>query len=485
MAMGCAGMLAAGEPRTFYVNNRTGADANDGLAATQQGDSGPLATIMEAVRKCDPGSLITIANTGLDYREGVNIEGFKKGLAERPLVINGNGCTVNGLVVVAAERWTKLKDDIYWFENRLPNGKFGIMPHSNWLASWKHQGWFDHELAPNIFFVDGRPAPHVKSLEQIPPGGYFYDTLAEPRRIYFRLPAGMTKLEEVKTEFPLNLGVYISDDYVVVRNLRSIYSADDGFAGFWGVGVVFQNIYGGYNADQGISLHATSVTLIDGGVFERNGGCGIVDVHSSTTIYRNCVIRHNYPAGAQVSGLAHQFLNCRFYGNFDNQLSNCYQSNLGLVNCLIDGRGTDNGIVMENGRLDRCTVVNCKTGLLVLKSATVKNSVFSACQDQLIVVRSGALPDFCLSKTLLNLGKATFGDKQVADPAGWESLAPEVKWATGVIIAAPALSGPDYVVPEDSPYRTAADYGMSLGAILSAEREWRGESGTASDTPHP
>ena len=159
---------------TVYVNNVTGADANDGSAAA------PLATIMAAVKRAPVSGRIVLANTGRDYRESVQIQGYRQGRAGAPMVIEGNGATVSGLVAVPAERWTLLRDDLYWFENRLPDGKPGPMPNSNWLMHWKHQGWFTEPQAPEIFFVNGKAAPHTRELETIPAGGFFYDTQAQP-----------------------------------------------------------------------------------------------------------------------------------------------------------------------------------------------------------------------------------------------------------------------------------------------------------------
>lgn len=86
---------------------------------------GPFATIMQAVKKSTVGATICVANTGIDYREYVRIEGYKKGRAATPLVIKGNGATVIGLLRIPTERWTLLKDDIYWTENKMPDGRFG------------------------------------------------------------------------------------------------------------------------------------------------------------------------------------------------------------------------------------------------------------------------------------------------------------------------------------------------------------------------
>jgi len=90
------------------------------------------------------------------------------------------------------------------------DGKFGPMPNSNWLGHLKHQGWFTEPQAPVIFFLNGKPGPNVLKLDDIPAGGFFYDTQSSPRRLCFRLPAG-ARLADCKLELPLNRGFYVSD----------------------------------------------------------------------------------------------------------------------------------------------------------------------------------------------------------------------------------------------------------------------------------
>ena len=383
-----AGVADAAVKTNYYVNNRIGSDEMDGLAATPSpdGKSGPTATIMAAIRKACAGARIVIANTEQEYRETIRIKDFRKGRAGNPLVIDGNGATVSGLVRAAPERWTHVHDDVYSFNNRvggtdyvpksgycglesrIGDSVYGHMPGFNWMASWI--GWPTERQAPEIFFLNGKPGTNVTKLADLPPGGFFYDHRAKPRCLYFRLPAG-ARIEECTVELPLNEGILVTDDYVVLRNLVSKYAIDDGFGGFWGIGVIFENCNGSFNCDQGISLHGTSVTLIDGGLYERNGGCGIADVMSSFTVYRNVVVRDNLISGAYFAGLGHSMLNCRLYGNWSPQINACGDCIVSLVNCLVAGSlepgggayiekgridpGGGVGIQIERGRIDHCT----------------------------------------------------------------------------------------------------------------------------------
>ncbi len=384
----------------IFVDNRIGSDQNDGLAPVPEGNCGPLFSIMEAVRIAPVGAYISIANTGIDYREAVQIEHYHKGRAANPLVLDGHGATVSGLVAVPARCWIPLRDDLYYFEGML-DGRRYLMPNSNWLAFNNHEGWFAERQAPEIFFLDGKAAPHTRTLEEIPPGGFFYHTVGEGRRrVYFRLPAGKT-LDELQIDLPLHDGVYVSDDYVTVRNLSSIHSQDDGFGGFWGIGVVFENINGSYNCDQGFSMHGTSASIIDGGLFEHNGGCGIVNVMSCVSVFRNVVARENMFNGALFQGHAHMCLNCRFSDNLGAQVNSGVGATINLVNCLIDGQGNEFGVTMENGRLDHCTIVNCTTGLQVSIGGSIRNSLIANCGPDPLSFAGTAQQNFSITRTIL------------------------------------------------------------------------------------
>jgi hypothetical protein len=488
----------AGAKTCYYVNNRVGSDELDGLtpAPSPDGKSGPTATIMAAVAKACAGARIVVANTGLDYRESVSIKGFRKGRADNPLVIDGNGATVSGLVQAAPERWTHVRDDVYSFSNRvggpdsvpqltysgwetrIGDSVYGVMPGFNWMASWS--GWPTERQAPEIFFLNGKPGLNVTKLSDLPPGGFFYDHRAKPRCLYFRPPAG-ARIEDCALELPLNQGVFVTDDYVVVRNLASKYAIDDGFAGFWGIGVVFENCNGSFNCDQGMSLHGTSVTIIDGGLYERNGGCGIADVMSSFTVYRNVVIRDNLIHGALFQGLGHSLINCRIYGNWSPQVNVDGDCVVSVVNCLVAGSieagtgayvgvgqvdpGGGIGIQMLRGRIDHCTIVNCSQGIVALEKASIGNSIIANCAKALVEIRPAAAGSFQMKKTILHNGTFVIGDQKITQD-GWTEFAKTAKWAQGNIWADPQTKPPSYALPADSPYLKFGEYERASGAVL-------------------
>ena len=461
-----------------YADNQVGSDDFNGQAARPVGDgkTGPCATISAALRKVPTGGLVSVANTGKDYREAVRVANLKKGRPGHPLVLEGNGAAVSGLVTVPAALWTLLRDGVYWFEDQGPDRPphQGGMPSSNWLAHNRHQGWFTERQAPEIFFLNGRAAPHVRELAAIPEAGFFYDTQASPRRLYFREPAGV-KLEACTIDIPLNPGVFVDDDYVVVRNLLSRYSHDDGFAGFWGIGVVFENCNGSFNCDQGISLHGTSTTIIDGGLFERNGGCGIADVMSSITVYRNVVVRDNMIAGAWLAGLAHSFLSCRFSGNCGPQVTGAPETALNLTNCLLVGNPADGaavGVSMDSGRLNHCTLAAFTTGVALKRPAAITNCILASCGQDLLRISSELPPNAELHKNVFQLGRITLA-KDAVTAANWKELSAKLPWLSQNFAGTLTLDPPLYALPGDSPYAKSADYGTAPGAKLPPWTEWK------------
>ncbi|HEY9248139.1 MAG TPA: right-handed parallel beta-helix repeat-containing protein [Rariglobus sp.] len=468
----------------YYVNNVAGSDEYDGMSQSPGADrSGPFATIAKALKACGVGARIELANTGVDYRERVAISGLKKGLADSPLSINGNGAYVSGLVVVPADRWVLLKEDVYYFLNQKTDetGKVAYekMPTNNWLLNMKHQGWFEAKEVPEIFFLDGKPAPSTRSLADIAPGGFFYDTQgatlpAAPGRpcVFFRVPAGRN-LGDCRIELPLSGSVYVGDDYVTVSNLGSRYSVEDGFDGFWGQGVVFRNIHACYNTEQGVSFHGNGTALVDGALIERNGGCGIVDVMSSTSIYRNVTVRGNFPGGVLFRGFAHAMYGSRIIGNRGVQLEVSNKASVSLVNTLIAGQsnvqGTTPAVQVYKGyaRIDRCTIANSPVGLSVQDGCSVIDSIIADCPN-ILAVAPNAVGGFSMRSTLLGRGKILLGEQSL-DEASRESL---LKPYPGVVVDMPNFEGALFSLPKDSPYRRAGASGGPLGATPAPEAAW-------------
>ena len=477
----------------LYVDNRVGSAEYNGSLPTPDADkkNGPYASIMQALRSCGAGARIEIANTGIDYRESVNISGLKKGLAEAPLVIDGHGAVVNGLMPVATKQWEHLRDDIYYFANRVggvdykPRGWFdkktgdfyyGPMPRNIWVGTGR-TGWYTENAAPKapqIFLINGKPGPNVVKLEELPPGGFFYDVKKSvfkdlPQCIFFRLPEAKT-LRECIVEVPQNSGVFVNDDYVTVQNLGSCYSVEDGFYGFWGINVVFRNIHSFNNSEQGMSFHGTGTTFVDGALIENNGGGGIVDVMSCLTVYRNVTVRNNHPIGVIFKGVAHAMYDCRIEANSGVQVTFEKNTTGNMVNCLVAPSPGNKGIELGNARLYKCTIVNASVGITVKTGVSISNSIVSGCKTNM-VIDSTALGNVNLVRTIMGEGKIDIGGK----PVTANEFSTEVKGVKteGVVFATEplALTEPLYLLSADSPYSKSGENGLPPGAHLSPDKK--------------
>jgi hypothetical protein len=460
------GLAAVAGGQTIYVDNRSGSDTFDGQRPAPAGDgvSGPVATIAHALTRVPVGGRIMLARTGLDYREEVLIKGLRKGRAATPLVLDGNGATVSGLVVVPPERWALHAEDVYYFENKIGDDppQYGKMPVRNHLKE-----------PPRYFLVNSNAAPHAATLEAIEPGGFFYDTRGKPPRIYFRLPAGVA-MSACAIELPISGGVFVADDdYVVVRNLRSQYAWNDGFAGFWGIGVVFENCHAVYNCDEGISLHGTSSTIIDGGLVENTFGHGIADVMSCLTLYRNVVIRNNQNAGVLFQGAGHGMQNCTIYGNVGTQILADGDGCIALDNCLIlaDARQGAVAIRMHRGQINHCTISGGQVGLAVSQGGWMRNSIVAGCAKALVEQDPSAVSTFNMRRNFFATGVIVRGSETLTretwgDQTRNSKTLTECSWHDGL------WTDGRYAITPDSPLFKAGEYGRTPGAVLPQYKGW-------------
>jgi hypothetical protein len=93
--------------RDIFVDNVIGDDRRGGSMATVTGDlGGPCRSIAKALRVAQPGDRIVIAKTAEPYRESITIQGPRHSGTDRyPLVIIGNGATLDGTVSLVGASW--------------------------------------------------------------------------------------------------------------------------------------------------------------------------------------------------------------------------------------------------------------------------------------------------------------------------------------------------------------------------------------------
>ena len=91
--------------RDVFVNNVAGNDAKPGVRADPQSGDGPVRTLDRALRLVRHGDRIVLANTGEPYREMISLcDVGQRGYPDLPLVIQGNGATLDGTVTGGRRR---------------------------------------------------------------------------------------------------------------------------------------------------------------------------------------------------------------------------------------------------------------------------------------------------------------------------------------------------------------------------------------------
>ena len=105
--------------RDVFVNNVVGEDANRGQRPDAKPGDGPVRTLDRALRLVDRGGRIVLANTGEPYRDMISLcDVAQRGYPDLPLVIDGNGATLDGTVTAAPGAWRHENGNIFSFRPR-------------------------------------------------------------------------------------------------------------------------------------------------------------------------------------------------------------------------------------------------------------------------------------------------------------------------------------------------------------------------------
>ena len=100
--LGCLGSgTGALSAATYYVNNKTGSDENDGAT-----EAAPFATIARAVAACRTSDRLVLTNTGTPYHESLLFAQLG-GSPRAPFVVEGRGAVLSGYRALPAARWQR------------------------------------------------------------------------------------------------------------------------------------------------------------------------------------------------------------------------------------------------------------------------------------------------------------------------------------------------------------------------------------------
>ena len=275
--------------RTWYVNHQSGCDENDGTAREEA-----FQTIARAVKAAGTSDTISLANTGVPYREPLILSRLG-GTPASPLVIEGNGAVISGLRPISSERWVR-RGDVYEISGPHPYG----FP---------------------MLIVDGQRTLPVDA-RALEPRQWAWTRDADKSgsgTLRFRPEEGK-ELSAYRLEGTFEAsGLRVqSSSYIVVKNLISEFHSNDGFNVHGECrSCVFENIEGRFNGDDGFSIHESIEAVVRNGHFHHNGS-GIEDVNLSRSFYSGIRVHDNRNLGILFIGAFHSAVDAVVYDNPTN-----------------------------------------------------------------------------------------------------------------------------------------------------------------------
>lgn len=388
----------------IYVNNLIGGDHLDGRAMEPAEGAGPYRTIQKALNSLMAGDSIEITNTGVPYLGG-NILMREAGTEEKPLVINGNGATISGLQVIPPKKWRVVEPGIF---------AHPFWPMSNYLKiDKKVMRWIG---SPKIWRLNGAAAPNCASLEELraTPTGFFWNK--ETKEVWFHLPEEKN-WDDLEVAIPVlgtGLNIHSPADHVVIKNLRSEFSSNDGFSAHFRVkNLRFENCIAVDNCGQGFSMHDTVHAVVRDCFSARNASSGACDVHESKVLYERCIfVNNSFEAGVFAKDKAQtRYAQCLIINNHPfEQAWQIGESQMAFVKCLIVGSNESPSSLMklDSGRVSITDSALFGVGKVATISGsgelTVSNSLLSA--EPATATERIQLTNITISSPLSQLAKA-------------------------------------------------------------------------------
>jgi hypothetical protein len=247
--------------RDIHVDPAQGNDASDGLSARPEGTSGPVKSILRAVKLAGPGDTIHLAKA--TYHETFDLTN-RYGEPGKPLVIDGHGATLDGARPVDLADWTMVSPGLY--RNTAHFAK-PLHKLEEWV--WRFFFIFDGRVSRMGRCSKGNNAPW-KAPADLQPGEWTYQK-DEEHAFYVRIDAAKS-LAEARITVPWEVnGVSIHGKAhdITVRNLTATRVINDGYnispsAGHRMENIVFENIASIECGDDGLSAHDDCHVTIDG-----------------------------------------------------------------------------------------------------------------------------------------------------------------------------------------------------------------------------
>lgn len=276
-------LVSAAAARDIYVNNLAGDDRSTGSRPRAAAGTGsPVATIAKALRLAQAGDRIVVIDTGQPYRECLSLVGSRHSGSEMgPLVIEGNGATLDGTASVPQDAWQHYLGDVFYFQPA--------------------------RLGYQQLYLNGRPAvrrPTANWDVSLPSLAPLEWCLAQGR-IYFRVEAGRLPSDYELACCALQTGItlyHVQD--VVVRNLIVQGFQIDGINVHDVVrSAKFEDVTCRGNGRSGIAVAGASRAELDDCLLGNNGAAQLwTEGHSQTHVYGGKLIPNTAEALVQQGG---------------------------------------------------------------------------------------------------------------------------------------------------------------------------------------
>lgn len=352
--------------KTIIVDQQTGDDARDGSSPPQS-----VKTLARAVALCAPGDVLSVVPGATPYFEALEF-GPRGGLPGRPIVVEGNGAVLSGLLPIPPEQWQDRGDGLWFFPTTFRHGS----------------------LVPFLVLPDGTRIPAAAKAAAIAPGQAFWDA----QGILYRSDADRRPGDLGLRGALRAAGVALAGTcHLTVRNLTCEYFANDGFNVHGSCqGLFFENIVARHNGDDGFSVHEDVGVTVHAGWFHDNT-YGIQDVNLSRSQYVGVRVENNRAHGVHFNGGTHSVSDALIRDNAMDQfrVDRDPARHMGVAedNPFCAGTAYLHNTVILGGRtgitvtrdsrvaVTSCFIAGAQTGILALPEAIlhVNGSVVADC----------------------------------------------------------------------------------------------------------
>ncbi|HCO24607.1 MAG: hypothetical protein CME31_22670 [Gimesia sp.] len=344
-------IISSTDAATWYVNNKTGSDNNNGIS-----ENTAVATISRAITLAGRSDTLELANTGIPYRETMLFRNLG-GSPDRPFVVEGNGAVLSGLKAIDVSKWETVKEGLFVFPlDKTPYG--------------------------NPFLVSrGKRIPQAKSLDLLQTGEHYWDRSGN--KIYFLCDIGKRPAEyQLEATLRISGLTLTSASYIVCRNLSAEFFSNDGFNIHGDCrGVRLENVIARHNGDDGISIHESGGLIVQNAHVHDNF-FGIQDVNASRSVY-NGVLAERNQIGVSLVGGYHSLVDCQIKDSIQKEVDIAGANPGHLIgaeynplcktilfaqNVSLFGNGNQTGLSIRNGAtaiIERSVISDSQTGLMV------------------------------------------------------------------------------------------------------------------------